>query len=1604
MKKTITLIVFIAALYCFSFGQQTEILSNPEFTTGTDGWWYMGANVTTANGEVTFNITDPGSNAWDIQMCYNGLTLRKGYKYTFTWRAKRESGSINFLVQLDHSPYTYIFGGNNNYNNDWQEGSAVYENANENIEGVGIAVHMGGNTSTAILDYISLKEEPIESGGGGGDDDPVADSSQRGYYDAPYKRYEADVAILGNGAFPTAKSYNQADLQYEASDHFCVNMNAPGSSVEWNVTEAADGIVVRYSIDLKLPAEGKNLNTILTGKLGVYVNNVKKGTLDLTTYWSWEDLRNNDSPNAIYHQNSNWRKRFDETRIKLNEKIPVGGKLKLVQEEGDVFVDFAELEPVESVVSPPPGAAIYNGNGSDLQSFIDRNAGKVIYLPPGIYTVSNLLLFNKAPNTKLQGAGMWHTQIHFDSGNSGLWSNRSNVSYADLYLTTIRNSREHNYSAIKGAYDGGATIERVWTEHFECGAWIGQYDNTGIPFSDGLVVSHCRFRNSFADGLNLCRGSVNCIVEHCNFRSNGDDDMAIWCADDMECINNTFRYCTSENGWRAGGASLYGGKDNKFHNLLIKDPYEAGIQINNIFGGVGFNENGMHEFRDITIISGGTKMDVFNNETSAIQIVCSNAAGDRIRNVRISNIDIIDAQNDAISISYYAGYGMENFSFENINVNGTGREYPFNNVYNTPGERGLLLKINGDNNMNGYASYCNLNIQNRGGNATKDVLINNDGPFTWTESTDCPSNTAATGISLNQKTLSINWLEHYSLKAEVFPQNASNKSIVWSSTDNSIASVTQTGVVKALSEGTATIKATTADGKFTDQCLVTVKMLPIAVNNGDGNPLSNVTGIRTYLFDRTENNFKINEPHNNFEVDETITFAFDADENLPGDLPIAGYNGLLDWLNADPYIHFLAVNVWKENYGIDFFMQRIPNTNVFTADICLANLFGQNLPANAFTPGTSLSFQFSVFAKSFPQGIGGEVHWKFVQPQITLTTREYSRFMIEDFESKNIGNNYPMKCYNESEGSATVKSNPVNGTQKSLEIKTLNWGTMLKLNVNLPGGKVLADYSSLLFDVYLLPDGENNYRKMNVFVDGTKIFEDEGNPYQAPENKWTVKEYKLDNLSAGNSFVLELGLSTPNGNYYIDNIRLKPKYVVPVIIKYLVAATVNSPDMGSVTGAGTYNENTNVTMTATPNSGYKFVSWTKNGIVVSTALSYSFTITGNTNLVANFAEEKFDLTATANPLAGGTVTGAGSYSKNANVKMTAIPNSEYKFVNWTKNGVIVSTALSYSFTITGNTNLVANFTEEKFELTATANPSDGGTITGAGSYQKFANVIVTAVPKLGYRFVNWTKNGNIVSSEPSYFFTITTNTNLVANFVSDKFVVTVSANPSSGGKVSGSGSYSNGSEAILLATANPGYKFVNWTNNGVVVSSNSTYSFNVTGNINLTANFEPVYFEVQIFPNPSDAGTVSGGGTYLNTSNVTVTATPNKGFMFVNWTKDDNILSISATYSFNISGNTLLIANFDYAPNNVYEINSNSKIKVFPNPSDGLIKISGLPENESSSITLFSSDGKKIISKEIKSEQEILLDINNLSPGIYQIAILSDKIIEIKKVIRKKDK
>ena len=69
-----------------------------------------------------------------------------------------------------------------------------------------------------------------------------------------------------------------------------------------------------------------------------------------------------------------------------------------------------------------------------------------------------------------------------------------------------------------------------------------------------------------------------------------------------------------------------------------------------------------------------------------------------------------------------------------------------------------------------------------------------------------------------------------------------------------------------------------------------------------------------------------------------------------------------------------------------------------------------------------------------------------------------------------------------------------------------------------------------------------------------------------------------------------------------------------------------------------------------------------------------------------------------------------------------------------------------------------------WEITATANPAEGGTVSGGGTYEQGTTCTLAATPSEGYEFINWKENNTVVSEEATYSFTVEGNRTLVAYF------------------------------------------------------------------------------------------------------------------------------------------------------------------------------------------------------------------------------------------------
>ncbi len=568
----------------------------------------------------------------------------------------------------------------------------------------------------------------------------AGDDSERGYFDHPYLRYEAEPEKCEtNGTF-LQPTYDQRELQSEASNQSAVQLNAKDSYVQWTNEKAAEGLTIRFS--LPDSEDGKGIQ----GTLALFVDNNFVQNITLNSYWAWQYILKTGSkyPDNTPNASAKFpRMRFDEIHLKLASKIPANSLFRLVKtDENDIpyTIDFAELEEVPEAVIfnsiTDENKISYSPDQGKLQYFVSENKGKTIFLPAGKYEVDGRIIIN-GDGTKIIGAGKWHTEIYFTASSDdrstynqrGIETSNNNIVLEGLYLNTINNKRYYNNDEIyqvgkgvMGSFGSNSTIRNVWIEHFECGGWIEGANN--------LKIQHCRFRNNYADGINLAYGSKNSIVEHCSFRNNGDDDMASWSRADRLCENNIFRYCTSENNWRASGLGFFGGKQNKACNIVITDPMEAGFRVTCDFPGMPFNSEGYSEFYNISVYKGGVASgvagiggDLWGNQQGALHINSSSQYD--LQNIKIYNIDFYNSKNDAVFLGS-ATKSVKNLILRDIYIQGTGRYGLF--FYNTKGN----------------GTYCNIKYENIGAVTNTNVVPSS---FTFTE--DC--STASVQISKTQE-------------------------------------------------------------------------------------------------------------------------------------------------------------------------------------------------------------------------------------------------------------------------------------------------------------------------------------------------------------------------------------------------------------------------------------------------------------------------------------------------------------------------------------------------------------------------------------------------------------------------------------------------------------------------------------------------------------------------------------------------------------------------------------------------------------------------------------------------------------------------------------
>jgi uncharacterized repeat protein (TIGR02543 family) len=225
-----------------------------------------------------------------------------------------------------------------------------------------------------------------------------------------------------------------------------------------------------------------------------------------------------------------------------------------------------------------------------------------------------------------------------------------------------------------------------------------------------------------------------------------------------------------------------------------------------------------------------------------------------------------------------------------------------------------------------------------------------------------------------------------------------------------------------------------------------------------------------------------------------------------------------------------------------------------------------------------------------------------------------------------------------------------------------------------------------------------------------------------------------------------------------------------LLAKYNLSLNASPEAGGTLSGGGLVEVGDKVTLSATAATGYQFVNWTDDAENnLSTEASFIYTMpASDVSLTANFELIDYQLTLSAAPEAGGTVSGAGTYNMGETVEVSASPASGYRFVSWTdtENTLISSAATFSSAMPASDVSLTANFELIDYQLTLSAAPEAGGTVSGAGTYNMGETVSLSATAATGYQFVSWTDAAeNILSTEASFIYTMpASDVSLTANF------------------------------------------------------------------------------------------------------------------------------------------------------------------------------------------------------------------------------------------------
>ena len=761
---------------------------------------------------------------------------------------------------------------------------------------------------------------------------------------------------------------------------------------------------------------------------------------------------------------------------------------------------------------------------------------------------------------------------------------------------------------------------------------------------------------------------------------------------------------------------------------------------------------------------------------------------------------------------------------------------------------------------------------------------------------------SVTGVSLNESSITLDVGGSKTLAATVTPDNATNKKVRWTSDNETVATVSEDGVVTAVAGGTAVITATTHDGLFTATCTVTV-------NAPDAAP--------TITTDTLPDG-KVGEAYSQtLTATGTAPITWSIDGGLPAGLSLNADTGEI---SGTPTAEGTATFTVKatNSAGSNTKELSITITKAAPAEHTITVTTEGGGTASASSAKAVVGTEIRLTAK--PDEGYRFKEWEVMSGNVTIKD---DKFLMPD-------SNVEVKAIFEedappapTEHTVTVTSSG-NGTASASHAKAAA-GTTITLTATPNTGyhfkewQVISGNVTIKDDKFLMPDSNVEVKaifeedappvptdpaKPNISVTGTYTYN--GSVHTATVSGYDPATMDISGNTATDAGDYTVRVTSKTGKWAdgsTDAVTAawsisKATQEAPSGLTGVEPSTEDGSD-GKITGVTDKMEyRMEAEGSYTPCSGTEIENLSAGNYFVRYAGDHNHFASPDAEVTVGEGKPLADFTITFNGNGGSGNMDSVTVKTGTNYILpecgfTAPTDQEFKA--WEISGAEYKVGDSY--TVDRDTEIKAlweNSVITPTTYTVTVGNDGNGTGTATPSTAAAGTMIsLTATPNKGYHFKEWQVISGGVTIKDDKFLMPDSNVEVSAIFEKDappvptEFTITVKTD----GNGTASASHAKavvGTEIRLTATPKEGYHFKEWQ----VISGNVTIKDNKFtmpgGNVEVKAIFEkdappaPTEFTITVKTDGNGTASASHAKAVVGTE-IILSATPKTGYHFKEW-------------------------------------------------------------------------------------------------------------------------